>query len=321
MRGFLRALIALAVLLPAAAGAQTWPAKPIRVFIGYAPGAAPDIVCRLVMTYLSRDLGQQVVVENRPGAGAIIGAQAAAHAAPDGYNFLYSTSAAVTTNLFAYKKLPYDPDRDFAPVAIIGTNPFFVLANPSVPANTLPELLALDKAKPGTLSFASDGPRNFSGLLGEWINHLAGTHILHVPYNVMPQGVQDTVAGRVQVVMLAVAAARPYIEAKQLRPLAISSAERVPGFESVPPVADTFPGFDFVGTFYFFAPAGTAPEIVTRMNQALDKVLKEKEVQDRLLKIGVTTHGASTPDDVRAYLKDQRERWGKVFHELAIPPE
>jgi tripartite-type tricarboxylate transporter receptor subunit TctC len=295
--------------------------KPLRVVIGYAPGAAPDIVCRTVMGFLSRDLGQQVIVDNKPGSANMVAAQAAAHAAPDGYNFYFATAVAPVTNKLTFKHLPYDPEKDFAPVAVIGTNPFFILVNPDVPAKNLTELFALDKAHPGTLSFASEGPKNFTGLLGLFLNKLAGASILHVPYTVMPQGVQDTIAGRTQVVMLAVAAARPFILGGQLRPLAISTARRIVGFEYVPPVAETFPGFDFYGWFSVFAPAGTPAEPIERMNHALDKVLKQPEIVQRLLEMGVTTEGARTPEALSALVLTERARWGKVFKDVGIEPE
>jgi tripartite-type tricarboxylate transporter receptor subunit TctC len=313
----------LAVVFAPAGHAQTpnWPTKPIRVVIGYAPGAAPDIVCRTVMGYLARHLGQQILIDNRPGSANMVAAQAAAHAPADGYNYYFATAVAPVTNKLTFKKLPYDPEKDFLPVAIVGTNPFFILVNPSVPATTLTELFALDKAHPGQLSFASEGPKNFSGLLGQFLNKLSGASILHVPYTVMPQGVQDTIAGRTQIVMLAVAAARPFIQGGQLRPLAISTARRIVGFEYVPPVAETFPGFDFYGWFSVFAPANTPAEPIQRMNRALDAVLKEPEMVQRLLEMGVTTEGASTPEGLTALVLAERKRWGQVFKDVGIEPE
>ena len=211
-------------------------------------------------------LGQQIFVENHAGGGNVIGAQTAARATPDGYTFYWATAAALVTNPYTFKSLPYDPFHDFVPVAKVADGPFLVLANPEVPAKTLPELIALAKAQPGKLTFATDGPRNFSGMIAAWINKLAGTDIPQVPYATMPQGVQDTIAGRVQLIVLAIPSAVPFIQNVSLRPLAISMKQRAPGYENIPPVAETFPGFDFSGWMAVVAPSGTPVAIVQRMN-------------------------------------------------------
>jgi tripartite-type tricarboxylate transporter receptor subunit TctC len=161
--------------------AQSWPARPIKFIVSQAAGGTPDIICRLIAEKLSRALGQQVVVDNKPGGGNIIGAQTAARSAPDGYTFFFATAAALVTNPYTFKSLPYDPARDFVPVSMVASNPFFLLANPGLPAKTLQELIALDKAEPGRLLAATDGQRNFSGMLTAWFNKRAGT-TSSVPY-------------------------------------------------------------------------------------------------------------------------------------------
>ena len=313
----------LAALIGAAslADAQTWPARPIRVFVSQAAGGTPDIICRLITGRLSRALGQQIVVDNRPGSGNIIGAQAAARATPDGYNFFCATAASLVSNPYTFKSLPYDPVRDFVPVGMIAKNSFFVLAHPGVPARTLAELIALDKAQPGKLAFATDGPRNFSGMIAAWLNKLAGTRILEVPYAVMPIGIQDTVAGRTQLVILAVPSAAPFMKRGALRALAVSSARRVPGYEEVPPIADTFPGFDFIGWFAMVAPAGTPPSVVQRVNAELDRALKDPDILQRLQEVGFYTDGAETSKALNDFLRAERERWSKVVREIGIQPE
>src|SRR5215203_2443525 len=178
-----RVLIALFLLaLTAGAQAQNWPDRPIRFIVTQAAGGTPDIIARLIGEKLGKALGQQVVVENRPGAGNVIGAQAAARAAPDGYTFLFATAAALVTNPHTFKSLPYDAVRDFAPVGKVAEGPFLVLANKEVSAKTLPELISAAKAAPGKLAFATDGPRNFSGMLAAWISKLSGAEFLHIPY-------------------------------------------------------------------------------------------------------------------------------------------
>lgn len=305
----------------AQAQGQDWPARPIKFIVSQAAGGTPDIICRLITERLSRTLGQQVIVENRPGGGNIIGAQAAARAAPAGYTFFFATAAALVTNPYTFKSLPYDPAKDFTAVGMVASNPFFLLAYPGLAAKTLPELIALDKAKPGTITAATDGQRNFSGMVTAWLNKRAGTSIVQVPYATMPQGVQDTLAGRVQLVVLAIPSSAPLIERGALRPLGVTSAKRLPGFESVPPIADTLPGFDFIGWFAVVAPTGTPADVIARMNRGLDAVLKQPEVSKRLRDVGMFTEGAGTPEQTAAHFRAQLQVWGKIVHDIGLKPE
>ncbi len=212
IRRLLVAGIVLAACHPAFA--QSWPNRPIRVIVSQAAGGTPDIICRLIADRVGAALGQQIVVENRPGGGNIVGAQAAANSLPDGYTFFFATAAALVTNPHTFKSLPYQP-RDFIPVSKIARGPFFVLVHPSVPAQTLAELVALEKSDPGKLTFATDGPRNFSGMIAAWLNKLGGTNILQAPYTAMPQGIQDALANRVQLIILAVPSAAPLVAARR----------------------------------------------------------------------------------------------------------
>jgi len=303
------------------AGAQSWPARPIRVIVSFAAGSAPDIICRFVTDRLSRAVGQSIVVDNRPGSGNIIAAQAAARSAPDGYNFFCATAATLVSNPHTFKSLPYDPVKDFAPVAMIAKGPFFVLVHPSVPATTLAELAAYDKANPGKLTFATDGLRNFTGMMAAWLNKISGMSILTVPYASMPLGIQDTVTGRTQVTILAVPAAAPRIRNAELRPLGASFAQRVPGYENVPAIAETYPGFELVGWFLMVAPAGTPSQIVQRVNREMDRILKDPETAQRLRGLGFFTEGAETPEAVGEAIRADREKWGRIVKEIGIQPE
>ncbi len=311
----------LLVAATAQAGAQTWPDRPVKFIVTQAAGGTPDIIARLLADKLGQAIGQQVIVENRPGGANAIGAQAAARSAPDGYTFLFATAAALVTNPHTFKSLPYDAAKDFVPVATIARVPFFVMVNPEVEAKTLPELVALEKKKPGTLSVATDGQRNFSGMLTAWLSKLGGVTYTQVPYTAMPSGIQDALAGRVQVVILAVPSAAPHMQQGKLRALATSSAQKVPGFEQVAPIAETYPGFDFIGWFALVAPAGTPKPIVERVNREMDKVLKDPEVRARMQKAGFYSDGAGTPDSTAAYVKAQYDAWGKVVKEIGLQPE
>jgi tripartite-type tricarboxylate transporter receptor subunit TctC len=318
LRGLL--LVTLLGALPHA-HSQTWPARPVKVIVSFAAGSAPDIICRFVTDRLSRALGQQVIIDNRPGSGNILAAQAAARSAPDGYNFFCVTAATLVSNPHTFKSLPYDPVKDFVPVAMIAKGPFFVLVHPSVPVKTLSELAAYDKANPGKLSFATDGLRNFTGMMAAWLNKIASMNILTVPYANMPQGIQDTLAGRTQVVILAIPAAAPRIKSGELRPLAASFAKRVPGYESVPAIAETFPGFELVGWFAIVAPAGTPREITLRVNREMDGILKDAETAQRLRTLGFFTEGAETPEAVADLIRSDLAKWGKIVKDIGIQPE
>jgi tripartite-type tricarboxylate transporter receptor subunit TctC len=317
-RRLLVAGIVLAACQPAFA--QSWPNRPVRVIVSQAAGGTPDIICRLIADRVARALGQQVVVENRPGGGNIVGAQAAANAPSDGYTFFFATAAALVTNPHTFKSLPYQP-RDFVPVSKIARGPFFVLVHPSVPAKTLGELVALEKSEPGKLTFATDGPRNFSGMIAAWLNKLGGTNVLQAPYTAMPQGIQDALANRVQIIILAVPSAAPLLQRGDLRALAVTSAQRAPGYESVPPVAETFPGFDFNGWFAMVAPAGTPADIVRRMNREIGLVLADPEIARRLREIGFYTDGAEPPEAAAKFIRQELESWGRLVREISLQPE
>ncbi len=303
------------------AHAQSWPARPIKMIVSFPAGSAPDIVCRFVSDRLSQAVGQRIIVDNRPGSGNVIAGQVAARSAPDGYSFFCATAATLVSNPHTFKSLPYDPARDFVPVAMIAKGPFLVLVHPSVPVKTLAELVAYDKANPGKLAWATDGLRNFTGMMAAWLNKVAGTNILTVPYATMPLGIQDTIAGRTQLVILAVPAAGPRIRSGELRPLAASFAKRVPGYEDVPAISETFPGFELVGWFLVVAPTGTPRDIVLRVNREMDKILKDPDAVQRLRALGFFTEGAETPESVAEAIRADTVKWGRIVKEIGIEPE
>jgi len=316
-----RVLLIVLLLGAGAARAEGWPERPVKVIVSQAAGGAPDIVCRLITDRLAHALGQQIVVDNRPGSANIVGAQAAARAAPDGYTMFFATAAALVTNPHTFKSLPYDPAKDFVPVAMIAKGPFLVLAHPGVPAKNLSELMAYERAHRGKLAFATDGEGNFSGMAAAWLNSLMGTRILAVPYASMPQGVQDTLAGRTQLVILAIPAAAPFVRRGELRPLAQTSTQRVPGYEEVPPVAETFAGFELIGWFALVAPAGTPAEPLRRMNREVDRILREPELSRRLAALGFFSDGAGTPESTRLFIRGELATWARVVKEIGLQPE
>jgi len=305
----------------AAAGAQNWPLRPVKIVVSQAAGGTPDIICRLISEKLSSALGQQFVVENRPGGANVVGASAAAHAPADGYTLFFATAAALVSNPHTFKSLPYNPLKDFVAVSMVASNPFLVLANRDVPVNTLSELIDYDKANPGKLAFATDGQRNFSGILATWLNKVSGASILQVPYATMPQGVQDTLAGRTQLTILAIPSAVPHIASGALKPLALSWTKRLAQFPQVPAIAETYPGVELTGWLMIVAPAGTPPAIVARLNQELDTILKNPDLVSRLAELGFFTTDVKTPEAARAFVLAQYELWAKVVHVIGLKPE
>jgi tripartite-type tricarboxylate transporter receptor subunit TctC len=319
VRSLLVALGALAAT--SLAQAQSWPERPIKFISSQAAGGATDLVGRLVADQLSARLGQAIVYENRPGGGNVIGTQAAARSPADGYTFFFASAAALVTDPYTYKSLPYDPMKDFEPISSIAEVSFMLLAHPSVPAKTLGELLAYAKAEPDKLAVATDGQRRFSGMIAAWINKLAGTNMSYVPYVQMTPGVQDALAGRVQLIILGVPTARGHIASGALRPLAVTSARRLTDLADVPTVAETFSGFDFAGWWVLAAPTGVPPAILARVNRELDGLLKDPGVTERMSKAGFISRGGGTIAETRAYVAAQHAAWGKLVKEIGLTPE
>jgi tripartite-type tricarboxylate transporter receptor subunit TctC len=303
--------------------AQSWPNRPITVVVSQAAGNSPDVLCRIIVDKLGKALGQQFVVENRPGAANLIGTQTVARAAPDGYTFLFATSAALVTNPYTFKKLPYDPIKDFVPVAMVARSNHVLLVNPEVKANTLAELIALEKQAPGSLSMAVDGPRNISGLIAQSINKQAGTGFVLVPYNTTTNAVQDSITGRIQVTIQSASVAEPFIAAKTLRPLAVAGSTRIASLPDVPAISETLKSVDLQGWFMFMAPAGTPPDIVEKLSIEVARAINSPEVQERAPTLGfdVRIGDAVTPAGAKQFLDAELANTGKVIQGLGIQPE
>lgn len=316
-----RLLLVVLLLSSGLAHSQEWPSRPLRFIVSQPPGTSPDIVARFLAERLQRQIGQPVVVENRPGGQNVIGAQAAAKAPADGYSYFFATTAAVVTNPLTFRALPYDPQRDFAPVAMIAKSPMVIAVNNEVPAKTLAELVALDHSQPGRLAAANEGPRTFSGMMSEMLNHTAGLRMLQVPYTGVAPAIQDTIAGRTQVVLVSSAALLPFLKRGDLRALAVSAGKRVTGLESVPTLAESYPGFEYVGWFALLAPAGVPGDVLRKANRAMDAVLADPEIGKRLYALGLVNEGAGTPEQLSEFLRVERERWGKLVTEIGLQPE
>lgn len=311
---------ALSLTLPLAR-AQTWPEKPIRLLLSQPAGSGADAMARLITEPMARKWGQAIVVENRPGGQNAIGASAAAKSAADGYNFYFATAAALVMNAYLFKNLPYDPRKDFAPVGMVGKVPFAVSVNPSSSLKSLQDLVAFAKAHPGRLAVATEGPKTFSGMMTRLLGVQLGIDVNAVPYVSVSAGVTDTVGGQTEVIVSDVPSITQMVKAGRLRPLAVTTAKRLSGWESVPAIAETLPGFDFAGWIGIVAPANTPPAVLRQFNRALDVVLSDRDMVARLLTMGPMTEGAGTVEQMAAFLDAEHARWSKLTRDLNILPE
>jgi len=295
-----------------AAFAQQYPTRPIHLVVTFAPGGGADLIARSVSDPLSRRLGQPVVVDNRPGAGGTIGADAVAKSAPDGYTLLFGTPGPQITNPYLMRKLPYDPVKDFAPVAMLSVAPNVLVVHPSLAAKNVKELIALAKAQPGKLNFSSAGIGATSHLAMEYFNSVAGTQITHVPYKGTGAALQDLLAGNVQMAIDTVGPLLPFIKSGQLRALGVTTPGRIPLLPDVPTIADTLPGFEASSMNYIATRAGTPQAVITRLNHEINAVVATPEVRDRLISIGAIPT-TETPEQLGARIKSLAEKWKKVI--------
>jgi tripartite-type tricarboxylate transporter receptor subunit TctC len=305
----------------ASAFAQAWPAKQVKLVLSQPPGSSPDILARLLAERLTKRWGQVVLVENRPGGQNIVGAQVAAKAAPDGYTYYYATTAALVTNLYTFKSLPYDPRKDFTPVGMIGLSPFVIAVHPDLPVKSLEDLVAYAKANPDKLSVATEGTKTLSGLLADMIAATGGVKILHVPYNGVQPGILDTIAGRTQLTVQSSTALNAHLKRGALRPVAVSAPKRVSGLEQVPTLGETWAGFQYVGWHAVVAPSGAPEEAIRRFNRDLDAAMKEPDVAQRLVEFGIVTEGAGTPAELGEFLRAEHGRWSKLARDIGVVPE
>lgn len=320
-KGLLGAAAAVATGLQEAAWAQAWPARPIKWILSQPAGSGPDILARFVADNLSRRLGQPIVVDNRPGGQNVIGAQAAMRSPADGYTFYYATTAAMVTNVFTFKSLPYDPEKDFAPVRLIGRSPFVIAAGPAFTGNSLADAIAQTKAQPDKLAMATEGPKTFSGMLADSFAAMAGIKFTHVPYTKAPDAIQDLIGGRVNFICLPEAALLGYIRSGQIKALAVSSAQRTANLPSVSTLSETFAGFEYTGWNGLFAPAGTPVAILDSVSRELEAVLKQPEVAQRLLSLGSIPETKMNVAEFDAFMRAERTRWAGIVKAIGIKPE
>lgn len=314
----LKTLIAAACLTAFGAFAQSYPAKPIRMVVPFPPGGGNDVIARLVAQKLTTRLGQQVIVENKAGANGIVGLSEVARATPDGYTLGIAAAGPMAVNLHLYDKLAYNPVKDFEPITNMVIYPLLLVTHPSVPAKTMGELLALAKAKPGSLFFASPGNGNSGHLAGELLNSLAKVNTVHVPYKGQGPATADLLAGQVQMLYSSIPSVLNFVQQGRLNALAVGSAKRLSSLPNVPTIAESgVPGYEAYSWIGLVAPAGTPKDIVNRLNREVVDILRQKEVEDDLLRQGAVTVG-DTPDHFGQYIKDEITKWGAVVKSANI---
>jgi len=313
--------IALVAAVPAFATpvvAQEYPAKPVRVLVGFAPGGGIDSSARAFAPALGAALGKPVIVENRPGAGSNIAAEIAAKAAPDGYTLLLGSIASLAINPSLYGKLPFDPARDFAPIAQTGTMSNIIVVHPVVPAKTLKEFVALAKRSPGQITYATPGAGSSAHLSGELLKKVAGIDIVAVPYKGGGQAVVDSLAGHVPVFFASVPVVITHVAAGRLKAIAVTTGKRAAAMPDVPTVAEAgYPGCQIDNWYGLVAPAGTPRAVIDRLNREVTVVLLTQDVVTRIRELGHDT-ATSTPEQFGALIRSENAKWAKVVKEIGV---
>ena len=317
--GPIAALVLLA--LASTADAQSWPAKPIRIISPYPPAGANDLLARIIAPKLSEQLGQPVVVENRAGATGNIGAELVAKAPADGYTLLMGQAGNLTINISLMAKIPFDPVRDFSPVTMVASTPNVLVVHPSLPVRTVKDLIALAKAKPGQINYATSGIGSPGHLAAELLNKSAGIRLVHIPYKGAAPALLDVVAGNAHLYFTSAVSAQPFIPSGRLRMVAVASAKRSPSLPEVPTVAEAgFPEFDVSSWWGVVAPASTPREVVIRLQTEIHRVIALPEIRAKLAEQGLDI-ATNTPEQFAAYIKSETAKWAKLIREVGVKPE
>jgi tripartite-type tricarboxylate transporter receptor subunit TctC len=314
---FARWLALPAALLALGAHAQTYPAKPVRIIVPFAPGGATDIVTRIVAQKLNEAWGQQVLVDNRAGAGGNIGGELAAKAPPDGYTLFMTSGSIVTANQYMYKKLSWNPEKDLVAITNVASGPQIVAVHPSFPAKGIREMIALAKSRPGSMTFGSAGVATQTHLAAENFLYAAGINAVHIPYKGEGPALVDLVAGQIIFVTPNLSAAIGFVQQGRLRALGVTSKQRVPQLKDVPAVAETLPGFENLGWFGLMTSAGTPPAVIDKVYRDTAKVLEGADLRKRFDDIGMAPVG-NPPGDFAKAIREEAGRWAKVIRERKL---
>lgn len=323
MKVLLGLLIACGLLVPTdELNAQPWPSRPVRIIVPTGPGTATDVTARLIADALTRTLSHAVLVENMPGGSGIVAHQAAARAEPDGHTLLFTNTSGMATNLISFKQLPYDPARDFTPVAMVcNLGPQMLSVHSELPVKSVSEFIAYSTASRGKITIAFDTTAGAAPFAAKLLNRRADLGLIEVPYRSSAQMVQDVASGINQAMMSSITVANPVVQGGKVRRLAVTSAQRFPGLPDLPALAETVPGVVMNGWFAVVAPTGTPAQVVARLNEHIGDYLKGSEIQQRLLGFGLATEGAGTPDSTGQFIRREQEQWRALARELDVQPQ
>jgi tripartite-type tricarboxylate transporter receptor subunit TctC len=318
MPNLLRLLSLLILLVPVAATAQDFPTKPIKLIVPFPPGGPNDIIARAVGQRMSELAGQPVTIDNRGGAGGVLGTDAVAKAEPDGYTIAITSAGALAISVSLQEKLPYDSTKDLKPITLVAKVPEMLVVATGVPAKDMKELVALAKSKPGKLNFASSGPGSMPHLAGELFKMRAGIDIVHVPYRGAAPAVNDLLAQQVEMVFLDLPILLPQVQAGKLKPIAVGAKERAPSAKDVPTTAEAgFPEIEAENWYGMVAPSATPPAIVAKLNKLATEAMQDASVKEKLLSQGATL-SPTTPEAFAAYIRSEIDKWGKVVQAAGI---
>src|SRR5262245_27230014 len=306
-------LCGLSLTLPGAAAlAQIYPVKPIRIVVHFPAGGPTDLVARSVGQKLTEAWGQQVIVENRPGAGGVIGVEAVVRSAPDGYTLLLGTGGSMAIAPAIGIKAPYNVFSDLAPITLLVVNPQLLVLHPSVPASSVRELVKFAKSKPGQINYASVGPGSPNHLGMQMLKYMAGIDLVHIPYKGTAPAVTDVLAGHVSLMFNSMPTVLPYVKSKRLKGIAVSSAKRSPAAPDIPTVGESVPGYEYVTWYGLFAPAAASKEIVTKWNTEVVRILQDKELAKRFANEGAEP-APGTPEQLAKFMRAEYEQWKKTI--------
>jgi len=311
-----RLLTALALLWSGAAFSQTYPSHPVHMIVPWPPGQATDVAARMVSERLSPVLGQPIVIDNKPGAGGMVGCEQASKSPADGYTLVAGSSGPISISPNV-QKVAYNPLRDFTGISLIAINPFVLVVNPSIPANNVKELIALLKANPGKYSFASSGSGATSHLMSVLFNSMAGVNAVHVPYKGSSQSITDVVNGQIAYTIETVPAVAGLAKAGKLRMLGVTSTKRAEALPEVPTIAETLPGYEMFGWIGFMAPAGTPKNVVEKLSVETRKIMQDPELKTRFLNAGLEPAG-STPAEFAEFMKKQNDRYASIVKQAGV---
>ncbi len=302
------------------AAEMKYPVRPVRMLISYPPGGPSDLAARLVAPHLTEALGQQIIIDNRGGAGGTLAVTLLTQSTPDGYTLLLSAGGEIVIAPNLRLKLPYDPTKDIIPISRIGSSQLVLVVHPSVAAKSVKELIALAKARPGSINFASAGSGSTAHLAGEQFKYLAGIDIVHVPYKGAGPALSDLIGGQVQMLISAYSSAFAHIKAGKLRALGVTGAKRIVSAPDLPTIAETVPGYEVLSWYGLHAPRGTPPAVISRLHRELATIIRKPEIAGRLAGLGIEPEGNS-PQEFLAQIKTEIAAWGKVITAAKIPKE